>query len=318
MQIRLDSEQLEPIGQIGSYTYSGMNTSNMLLAEGTHKFSELNQPVQTYFPEKYLFEVVGWKDSRDKTDIIHGLEEEFVLSDEEQDTVFTAVWKQKGVAVILHADKNFQNATGNAVAPEHDFNESNQVLLDFGTYPISGFPVPYDLDGIFTYQTVGWKDSNGTVYRLDDPNAAITLTEDTGYLELTAVTEISECTFDFDANGGTFSDGGTRYTKKLPVGENQVDDWAIPERENTAYETYVFAGWKVVTNDDYDDYQETICKAGDTYTVDDSCCSVYAIWQTTEQKHHYRYGFDEDSHWLVCLNEGCTGIDAEKTAHTWE
>ena len=318
MQIRLDSEQLEPIGQIGSYTYSGMNTSNMLLAEGTHKFSELNQPVQTYFPEKYLFEVVGWKDSRDKTDIIHGLEEEFTLSDEEQDTVFTAVWKQKGVAVILHADKNFQNATGNAVAPEHDFNENNQVLLNFGTYPISSFPVPYDLDGIFTYQTVGWKDSNGTVYRLDDPNAAITLTEDTGYLELTAVTEISECTFDFDANGGTFSDGGTRYTKKLPVGENQVDDWAIPERENTAYETYVFAGWKVVTNDDYDDYQETICKAGDTYTVDDSCCSVYAIWQTTEQKHHYRYGFDEDSHWLVCLNEGCTGIDAEKTAHTWD
>ena len=318
MQIRLDSEQLEPIGQIGSYTYSGMNTSNMLLAEGTHKFSELNQPVQTYFPEKYLFEVVGWKDSRDKTDIIHGLEEEFTLSDEEQDTVFTAVWKQKGVAVILHADKNFQNGTGNAVAPEHDFNENNQVLLNFGTYPISGFPVPYDLDGIFTYQTVGWKDSNGTVYRLDDPNAAITLTEDTGYLELTAVTEISECTFDFDANGGTFSDGGTRYTKKLPVGENQVDDWAIPERENTAYETYVFAGWKVVTNDDYDDYQETICKAEDTYTVDDSCCSVYAIWQTTEQKHHYRYGFDEDSHWLVCLNEGCTGIDAEKTAHTWD
>ena len=318
LQIRLDSEQLEPIGQIGSYTYSGMNTSNMLLAEGTHKFSELNQPVQTYFPEKYLFEVVGWKDSRDKTDIIHGLEEEFTLSDEEQDTVFTAVWKQKGVAVILHADKNFQNGTGNAVAPEHDFNENNQVLLNFGTYPISGFPVPYDLDGIFTYQTVGWKDSNGTVYRLDDPNAAITLTEDTGYLELTAVTEISECTFDFDANGGTFSDGGTRYTKKLPVGENQVDDWAIPERENTAYETYVFAGWKVVTNDDYDDYQETICKAGDTYTVDNSCCSVYAIWQTTEQKHHYRYGFDEDSHWLVCLNEGCTGIDAEKTAHTWD
>ena len=315
MQIRLDSEQLEPIGQIGSYTYSGMNTSNMLLAEGTHKFSELNQPVQTYFPEKYLFEVVGWKDSRDKTDIIHGLEEEFTLSDEEQDTVFTAVWKQKGVAVILHADKNFQNATGNAVAPEHDFNENNQVLLAFGTYPISGFPVPYDLDGIFTYQTVGWKDSNGTVYRLDDPNAAITLTEDTGYLELTAVTEISECTFDFDANGGTFSDGGTCYTKKLPVGENQVDDWAIPERENTAYETYDFAGWKVVTNDDY---QETICKAGDTYTVDNSCCSVYAIWQTTEQKHHYRYGFDEDSHWLVCLNEGCTGIDAEKTAHTWD
>ena len=315
MQIRLDSEQLEPIGQIGSYTYSGMNTSNMLLAEGTHKFSELNQPVQTYFPEKYLFEVVGWKDSRDKTDIIHGLEEEFVLSDEEQDTVFTAVWKQKGVAVILHADKNFQNATGNAVAPEHDFNENNQVLLNFGTYPISGFPVPYDLDGIFTYQTVGWKDSNGTVYRLDDPNAAITLTEDTGYLELTAVTEISECTFDFDANGGTFSDGGTHYTKKLPVGESQVDDWAIPERENTAYETYDFAGWKVVTNDDS---QETICKAGDTYTVDDSCCSVYAIWQTTEQKHHYRYGFDEDSHWLVCLNEGCTGIDAEKAAHTWD
>ena len=315
MQIRLDSEQLEPIGQIGSYTYSGMNTSNMLLAEGTHKFSELNQPVQTYFPEKYLFEVVGWKDSRDKTDIIHGLEEEFTLSDEEQDTVFTAVWKQKGVAVILHADKNFQNATGNAVAPEHDFNENNQVLLAFGTYPISGFPVPYDLGGIFTYQTVGWKDSNGTVYRLDDPNAAITLTEDTGYLELTAVTEISECTFDFDANGGTFSDGGTQYTKKLPVGESQVDDWAIPERENTAYETYDFAGWKVVTNDDY---QETICKAGDTYTVDNSCCSVYAIWQTTEQKHHYRYGFDEDSHWLVCLNEGCTGIDAEKTTHTWD
>ena len=315
MQIRLDSEQLEPIGQIGSYTYSGMNTSNMLLAEGTHKFSELNQPVQTYFPEKYLFEVVGWKDSRDKTDIIHGLEEEFTLSDEEQDTVFTAVWKQKGVAVILHADKNFQNATGNAVAPEHDFNENNQVLLAFGTYPISGFPVPYDLGGIFTYQTVGWKDSNGTVYRLDDPNAAITLTEDTGYLELTAVTEISECTFDFDANGGTFSDGGTQYTKKLPVGESQVDDWAIPERENTAYETYDFAGWKVVTNDSY---QETICKAGDTYTVDHSCCSVYAIWQTTEQKHHYRYGFDEDSHWLVCLNEGCTGIDAEKTAHTWD
>ena len=315
MQIRLDSERLEPIGQIGSYTYSGTNTSNMLLAEGTHKFSELNQPVQTYFPEKYLFEVVGWKDSRDKTDIIHGLEEEFVLSDEEQDTVFTAVWKQKGVAVVLHADKNFQNGTGNAVAPEHDFNENNQVLLAFGTYPISGFPVPYDLGGIFTYQTVGWKDSNGTVYRLDDPNAAITLTEDTGYLELTAVTEISECTFDFDANGGTFSDGGTQYTKKLPVGESQVDDWAIPERENTAYETYVFAGWKVVTNDDS---QETICKAGDTYTVDNSCCSVYAIWQTTEQKHHYRYGFDEDSHWLVCLNEGCTGIDAEKTAHTWD
>ena len=315
MQIRLDSERLEPIGQIGSYTYSGMNTSNMLLAEGTHKFSELNQPVQTYFPEKYLFEVVGWKDSRDKTDIIHGLEEEFTLSDEEQDTVFTAVWKQKGVAVILHADKNFQNGTGNAVAPEHDFNENNQVLLAFGTYPISGFPVPYDLGGIFTYQTVGWKDSNGTVYRLDDPNAAITLTEDTGYLELTAVTEISECTFDFDANGGTFSDGGTQYTKKLPVGESQVDDWAIPERENTAYETYDFAGWKVVTNDDY---QETICKAGDTYTVDNSCCSVYAIWQTTEQKHHYRYGFDEDSHWLVCLNEGCTGIDAEKTTHTWD
>ena len=271
MQIRLDSEQLEPIGQIGSYTYSGMNTSNMLLAEGTHKFSELNQPVQTYFPEKYLFEVVGWKDSRDKTDIIHGLEEEFTLSDEEQDTVFTAVWKQKGVAVILHADKNFQNATGNAVAPEHDFNENNQVLLAFGTYPISGFPVPYDLGGIFTY--------------------------------------------DFDANGGTFSDGGTQYTKKLPVGESQVDDWAIPERENTAYETYDFAGWKVVTNDSY---QETICKTGDTYTVDHSCCSVYAIWQTTEQKHHYRYGFDEDSHWLVCLNEGCTGIDAEKTAHTWD
>ena len=318
MQIRLDSERLEPIGQIGSYTYSGTNTSNMLLAEGTHKFSELNQPVQTYFPKKYLFEVVGWKDSRDKTDIIHGLEEEFVLSDEERDTVFTAVWKQKGVAVVLHADKSFQNATGNAVAPEHDFNESNQVLLDFGTYPISGFPVPYDLDGICTYQTVGWEDSNGTVYRLDNPNAAITLTEDTGYLELTAVTEISECTFYFDANGGTFSDGGTRYTKKLPVGENQVDDWAIPERENTAYETYVFAGWKVVTNDDYDDYQETICKAGDTYTVDDSCCSVYAIWQTTEQKHHYRYDFDEDSHWLVCLNESCTGIDAEKTAHTWD
>ena len=315
MQIRLDSERLEPIGQIGSYTYSGMNTSNMLLAEGTHKFSELNQPVQTYFPEKYLFEVVGWKDSRDKTDIIHGLEEEFTLSDEERDTVFTAVWKQKGVAVILYADKSFQNATGNAVAPEHDFNENNQVLLDFGTYPISGFPVPYDLDGILTYQTVGWKDSNGTVYRLDDPNAAITLTEDTGYLELTAVTEISECTFDFDANGGTFSDGGTQYTKKLPVGESQVDDWAIPERENTAYETYDFAGWKVVTNDDS---QETICKAGDTYTVDHSCCSVYAIWQTTEQKHHYRYGFDEDSHWLVCLNEGCTGIDAEKTAHTWD
>ena len=315
MQIRLDSERLEPIGQIGSYTYSGTNTSNMLLAEGTHKFSELNQPVQTYFPEKYLFEVVGWKDSRDKTDIIHGLEEEFVLSDEEQDTVFTAVWKQKGVAVILHADKSFQNATGNAVAPEHDFNKNNQVLLDFGTYPISGFPVPYDLDGILTYQTVGWKDSNGTVYRLDDPNAAITLTEDTGYLELTAVTEISECTFDFDANGGTFSDGGTHYTKKLPVGESQVDDWAIPERENTAYETYDFAGWKVVTNDDS---QETICKAGDTYTVDDSCCSVYAIWKMTEQKHHYRYGFDEDSHWLVCLNEGCTGIDAEKTAHTWD
>ena len=315
MQIRLDSERLEPIGQIGSYTYSGTNTSNMLLAEGTHKFSELNQPVQTYFPEKYLFEVVGWKDSRDKTDIIHGLEEEFVLSDEEQDTVFTAVWKQKGVAVVLHADKNFQNGTGNAVAPEHDFNENNQVLLAFGTYPISGFPVPYDLGGIFTYQTVGWKDSNGTVYRLDDPNAAITLTEDTGYLELTAVTEISECTFDFDANGGTFSDGGTQYTKKLPVGESQVDDWAIPERENTAYETYVFAGWKVVTNDDS---QETICKAGDTYTVDNSCCSVYAIWQTTEQKHHYRYGFDADSHWLVCLNEGCTGIDAEKTAHTWD
>ena len=315
MQIRLDSERLEPIGQIGSYTYSGTNTSNMLLAEGTHKFSELNQPVQTYFPEKYLFEVVGWKDSRDKTDIIHGLEEEFALSDEERDTVFTAVWKQKGVAVVLHADKSFQNATGNAVAPEHDFNESNQVLLDFGTYPISGFPVPYDLDGICTYQTVGWKDSNETVYRLDDPNAAITLTEDTGYLELTAVTEISECTFDFDANGGTFSDGGTQYTKKLPVGESQVDDWAIPERENTAYETYDFAGWKVVTNDSY---QETICKAGDTYTVDDSCCSVYAIWQTTEQKHHYRYGFDADSHWLVCLNEGCTGIDAEKTAHTWD
>ena len=47
--------------------------------------------------------------------------------------------------------KNFQNATGNAVAPEHDFNENNQVLLAFGTYPISGFPVPYDLGDVYLY-----------------------------------------------------------------------------------------------------------------------------------------------------------------------
>ena len=69
---------------------------------------------------------------------------------------------------------------------------------------------------------------------MDDPNAAITLTEDTGYLELTAVTEISECTFDFDANGGTFSDGGTQYTKKLPVEKIKLMIGRFRSRENTA------------------------------------------------------------------------------------
>ena len=41
------------------------------MSEGPHKFSELNKPTQTYYPDLYFYEVVGWKDSRDAVSYTH-------------------------------------------------------------------------------------------------------------------------------------------------------------------------------------------------------------------------------------------------------
>ena len=305
----------------GSYMSNGINSdsgyhlSSMWMSEGTHKFSELNKPTQTYYPDLYFYEVVGWKDSRDESDIIHGLDEEFTLTEDDGKVTFTAVWKQTGSYIEFKSDNNFKQGTGNPIAPNHDFNWKHSITLKYGTYKVSDFPVPYDEpDGIFSRTFAGWEDENGKVYRIDDPDAEIEFTNGNG-MTLTAYMEVSGVTFTLESGGGTFSSHKfPSYECKYSVGELKVDDLEVPVRKNTEYEEYTFKGWNIYENDTYN---ATECNVGDTFNVDGNhCYTAVALWDTKELKHHYSYGYDADSHWLICLNENCSGIEDSKEKHT--
>ena len=305
----------------GSYMSNGINSdsgyhlSSMWMSEGPHKFSELNKPTQTYYPDLYFYEVVGWKDSRDESDIIHGLDEEFTLTEDDGKVTFTAVWKQTGSYIEFKSDNNFKQGTGNPIAHNHDFNWKRSITLKYGTYKVSDLPVPYDEpDGIFSRTFAGWEDENGKVYRIDDPDAVIEFTSGSG-MTLTALMEVSGVTFTLESNGGTFSSHKfPSYECKYSVGELKVNDLEVPVRENTEYEEYTFKGWNIYENDTYN---ATECNVGDTFNVDGShCYTAVALWDTKELKHHYSYGYDADSHWLMCLNESCSGIEDSKEKHT--
>ena len=305
----------------GSYMSNGINSdsgyhlSSMWMSEGPHKFSELNKPTQTYYPDLYFYEVVGWKDSRDESDIIHELDEEFTLTEDDGKVTFTAVWKQTGSYIEFKSDNNFKQGTGNPIAPNHDFNWKRSITLKYGTYKVSDLPVPYDEpDGIFSRTFAGWEDENGKVYRIDDPDAVIEFTSGSG-MTLTALMEVSGVTFTLESNGGTFSSHKfPSYECKYSVGELKVNDLEVPVRENTEYEEYTFKGWNIYENDTYN---ATECNVGDTFNVDGShCYTAVALWDTKELKHHYSYGYDADSHWLMCLNESCSGIEYSKEKHT--
>ncbi|MFR0880544.1 MAG: hypothetical protein ACLSGN_03545, partial [Oscillospiraceae bacterium] len=305
----------------GSYMSNGINSdsgyhlSSMWMSEGPHKFSELNKPTQTYYPDLYFYEVVGWKDSRDESDIIHGLDEEFTLTEDDGKVTFTAVWEQTGSYIEFKSDNNFKQGTGNPIAPNHDFNWKRSITLKYGTYKVSDLPVPYDEpDGIFSRTFAGWEDENGKVYRIDDPDAVIEFTSGSG-MTLTALMEVSGVTFTLESNGGTFSSHKfPSYECKYSVGELKVNDLEVPVRENTEYEEYTFKGWNIYENDTYN---ATECNVGDTFNVDGShCYTAVALWDTKELKHHYSYGYDADSHWLMCLNESCSGIEDSKEKHT--
>ena len=298
----------------GNY-YVGSNpliNPRMRLSEGTHKFSELLEPTQSFFPNYYRYEVTGWKDSRDTEDVIHGLDEEFTITAGECPT-FTAQWEQTGAAVRFMADVAFQSGTGSALAPGHDFNQDQTIMLPLGTYKVSDLPVTENLiTEALNWRCVGWRDEKGTVYKFADPDAVIVL--DGAYLVLSPEWEGTEATVSFDANGGVLPDGRNYVTQKYPIGDYNAADLPIPTRENTEYESFTFAGWRV--EDTHDDSVFTI-SSGDVFHMADRFYVATAIWDATELKHDNSYGYDETQHWSICENEGCTDPIGEKEPHTF-
>lgn len=283
----------------------------MRLTEGTHKFSELTKPVQSYYPDKCRYEVVGWTDSRDTEEIVHGLDEEFTITAGETPT-FTARWELTGLVVRFETSVAFKSGTGEALVPGHDFNENPIVMLPVGNYKISDFPVVENwIGGSQEWCCVGWRDQNDKEYKFDDPDAVIAL--DTFAVTLTPIWAGTKATVSFNANGGIFL-GNTKYMRLMyTVGDLNEADMPLPTRSNTEYESCVFAGWKFKK---YDSQQETIVPIGGVFHLEDTYYYADAIWNAVELKHNYSYGYDETQHWAICENESCADPIGAKEPHT--
>ena len=283
----------------------------MWMPAGTYKYGDLIPPVSNFFSKRYRYEVTGWKDSRDTEDIIHSLDEEFTFSPKD-DVTFTAQWELTGLELHFGTYDEFSE-TGNLPLGE-DFNFTHSVILPPGEYSVSDFPILKGWEsGSFTWRCAGWKDAGGNIYYLNDENAKISLT--TGPVTLTPVSEVIAADVYFHANGGVFEEGKQDITWRLQVGDHNVaTDFPVPTRENTMYEEYTLAGWRV--NATYYEPEQFLA-LDDVFHMKDTTYPIVAIWEIRELEHRYNYVYDEESHWQVCQNESCRDMpEGEKQAHT--
>ena len=298
----------------GNQTYGDYTSEvpgSMWMPAGTYKYGDLIPPVSNFFSKRYRYEVTGWKDSRDTEDIIHSLDEEFTFSPKD-DVTFTAQWELTGLELHFGTYDEFSE-TGNLPLGE-DFNFTHSVMLPPGEYSVSDFPILKGWEsGSFTWRCAGWKDAGGNIYYLNDENAKISLT--TGPVTLTPVSEVIAADVYFHANGGVFEEGKQDITWRLQVGDHNVaTDFPVPTRENTMYEEYTLAGWRV--NATYYEPEQFLA-LDDVFHMKDTTYPIVAIWEIRELEHRYNYVYDEESHWQVCQNESCRDMpEGEKQAHT--
>ena len=286
----------------------------MRLEEGTYTYDVLIKPEQTfYFTSRY--ELAGWKDSRDDEDIIHSVEEEFTIASGEKDIEFTAVFERTGARINFRivSDDIFTEGSGENLLPGNDFNHESQVIIPFGQYKASDLPKLEDKENdMYLLRFTGWKDQNKTLYRYDDDNTVIEFNDP---LDLDPVYEKIACRVEFSAGGGKFSDGSLSMTYKLDVKEHSASEFPVPTRENTAYEGYEFTGWNIQGNG-AGEVAYNIPPDG-TFDMHDTCYKIEAIWECTELSHQYKYVYDENEHWKICINESCSEAEAgEKQPHT--
>ena len=137
----------------------------------------------------------------------------------------------------------------------------------------------------------------------------------TGPVTLTPVSEVIAADVYFHANGGVFEEGKQDITWRLQVGDHNVaTDFPVPTRENTMYEEYTLAGWRV--NATYYEPEQFLA-LDDVFHMKDTTYPIVAIWEIRELEHRYNYVYDEESHWQVCQNESCRDMpEGEKQAHT--
>lgn len=293
--------------------YTSEVPGSMWMPAGTYKYGDLiPPPVSNHFSKRYRYEVTGWKDSRDTEDIIHSLDEEFTFSPKD-DVTFTAQWELTGLELSFDTYEDFKSGTGN-LPLEENFNFTHSVILPLGEHSVSDFPILKDKEsGSFTWRCAGWKDASGNIYYLNDENAKISLT--TEPIALTPVSEVAAADVRFYGNDGIFEDGSRNVTRRLQVGDHNVaTDFPVPTHENTMYEEYTLAGWRVnATRDE----PEQFLALDDVFHMKDTTRSIAAMWEIRELEHCYSYIYDEESHWQVCQNESCRDMpEGEKQAHT--
>lgn len=216
LPVRLDDTGISYGGfAVGSDYKSGIS---MWLSEGTHTYSDLIRPEQNVDSQS-RYEVTGWRDSRDGE--VHSLDEELTINPGDANVVFYAQWEHTAAELSFSTYANFVEGTGQNLVPGHDFNFERKVMLPLGKYKVSDLPVLEDYaNEMYTEHNTGWKDQNGNIYSLDDPNAVIELKDSS--ITLMPVFEDIERIVSFTANGGKFSNGSASYSEKLAIGKHSA------------------------------------------------------------------------------------------------
>lgn len=299
---------------IGAFAVGNDYTGNVYMnieSDTTYTYDDLVKPEQkALFKNKY--ELSGWKDSRDNEEIIHSLDEEFTISSGESVT-FTAVMERTATKVLFSplGGSSYIEGTGEKVVAwaGNNLSKNPSFYVPLGEkWKASDLPRLEDLENdSYSKQFIGWEDQNEIVYKYDDDETIITINDS---LEFYPVYKITARPIYFSSSGGKFSDGSLSMYCKFEIGKTySVSEFPMPTRENTAYENYELIGWKAHNNSTNED--NTIA-LNSTFIMDDNGYTIEAIWKCTEIDHQYKYVYDENSHWKICINESCSTAEAGK------
>ena len=218
---------------------------------------EKGQAVSTYTsliePKGKRFE--GWSTTRDRSRLLP-FDDNGVFITPKKDVTLYAIWKACCEITFDANGWEFSNGRTTTVYKE-----------DKGTY-LNGWPAPAEREG-YTYLGVNTDPKAKTALEFDDSTG--------GYMRVTKDVTlyfiwVKLCDITYDANGGTFENGKSKWTYTEKKGDIISSWYAHPERSG-----YSFVGWSKEKGGSAIKYNSKI----DGYLKVSGDITLYAVWEKT-------------------------------------